>query len=140
MKSIAAAFSVVILGGLLAASSVLAEDGPQPYTPSVSLSGTGNIRTPTANDGRRVLHRNTTPILSPWTNLLFTDSPGSIEQQYFNRTLPQEDVVRTQRQTRQAMRGLQREINQQQVQIQSGLNTTGRRTTFMNRGSYYGGR
>jgi len=139
MKSIAAAFTLVTVGGVIAASSALAEYGPQPYTPPSSLSGAGNIRTPTAN-GRRVLQRNTTPILSSWTNLLFADSPGSIEQQYFNRTLPQEDLIRTQGQTRRAMRGLQREINQQQVQIQSGLNTTGRRTTFMNRGSYYGGR
>jgi len=140
MKTIAAAFTLVALGGSICCSDALAQDGPRPFTPAYGFSGEGIIRTPTANDGGRVLRRNTTPTVSPWINLL-PEEAGTLEQQYFNRYLPQDSLIRTQDQTRRALRSVHREIRQQQVQIQSGLSpTTGRRTSFMNQGPYFGRR
>jgi hypothetical protein len=64
---------------------------------------------------------------------------ASFEGQYLTNILPQQEFNRTQQQTQQAFNRVQGEIGQQQLDIQSGLSTTGHKTTFMNLGSYYPG-
>lgn len=97
----------------------------------IGLSGTGRGGAP-----QRQLRRNQTPVISPFLNL-DSNFVASDAGQYFTKTLPQEEYNRTQQQTQRAFNSVQGEIGQQQIDIQSGLNTTGHATSFMNLGRYY---
>lgn len=126
-------------GGAAAGRRPQSSSGPSRYAPSlggtasggIGLSGVGRSGSP-----RRQPRRSSTPVLSPYLNL-DADFNASVEGQYLMRTLPQEDYNRTQQQTQRAFNNVQGEIGQQQLQIQSGLNTTGHSTTFMNLGRYF---
>lgn len=80
--------------------------------------------------------RNSTPVLSPYLNMDPTFA-SSFEGQYLTKILPQQDFNRTQQQTQRAFDSVQGEIGQQQMDLQSGLSTTGHTTSFMNLGRYY---
>lgn len=111
---------------------------PNRYSPSGGGAAAGGISAPSGRSGtpRRQLRRNRTPVISPYLNL----DPSYVASdagQFFSRVLPQQEFNRTQQQTQQAISSLQNEISEQDLEIQTGLSTTGHKTSFMNYGSYF---
>jgi len=137
MKKIALGILALAAIGVVSESDAFAQGGARRYSSPYGGWSAGNIGTPSA--GGRRLQRSNSPTLSPYLNLL-PETAGTIEGQYLLRTIPQQEMTRQQNQTQQALQGLQGELNKQQVQINTGLSTTGHRTSFMNLGGFYGGR
>lgn len=111
---------------------------PNRYSPSGGGAAAGGISGPSGRSGtpRRQLRRNRTPVISPYLNL----DPSYVASdagQFFSRVLPQQEFNRTQQQTQQAISSLQTEISEQDLEIKTGLSTTGHKTSFMNYGSYF---
>jgi hypothetical protein len=103
------------------------------YSSPYGNYSSGGISKPGA---QRKLSRSKQPILSPDLNLI-PGAASSFTGQYLLRTIPQQEFLRNQAQTERALEGLQSEINTQQKQIQSGLSTTGHRTSFLSTGGYF---
>jgi hypothetical protein len=140
MRQLAGTFAMALLSGLAVTPTLWAQGEARPYQAPYSNSGAADLQPPTGNTVVRPLRRNPTPSVSPLINLL-PEGAGTLEQQWWLRTVPQEDFLRSREQTQRSLRGLQSQISRQTVPIQSGLSgTTGRRPTFMNRGAYFGGR
>lgn len=136
MKKLALGTFAIALA-LCCESNAFAQGGARRYSSPYGGWSAGNIATP--NAGGRRMQRNNSPTLSPYLNLL-PETAGTLEGQYLLRTIPQQEMTRSQDQTQQALQGLQGQLNKQQVQINTGLSTTGHSTSFMNLGGFYGGR
>jgi hypothetical protein len=124
----------------LAASTTAQAQGPggaRRYSSPYGNYGAGGVSTPPARG--RQLRRNQSPTLSPYLNLV-PDTVNTFEGQYLLRAVPQQEFTRQQEQTQRALDNIQGQVNTQRMQITSGLSTTGHSTSFMNLGSFYGGR
>jgi hypothetical protein len=113
--------------------------GPSRISPSLGSSVSGGIGLSgggASGKARRQPKRNSTPVLSPYLNL-DAGFANSFESRLLTNVLPQQEFSRTQRQTQRAFDTVQGEIGQQQLEIQTGLSTTGHKTAFMSLGQYY---
>jgi hypothetical protein len=121
------------LGTLVIASFLILSEGSafaQMGMPAMPGSGVAAPRQ------RRGPRRNRTPVLSPALNLV----PGAVtsfEGQFLLRTIPQEQANRNTSQFSQQFQGLQKQMNQQESEIKSGIGKTGHSARFMNYGGYY---
>ena len=92
---------------------------------------------------RSVLDRRISrPTISPYLNLLRRNG-GGIGFQYYRRVLPEREFRAANRQQSQALRNLNRQVEQinqpTSKSLGGGLGTTGHSTTFQNYGGYFGG-
>jgi hypothetical protein len=97
--------------------------------PGIGIGQTGSAP-------RRRLTRNSAPTLSPALNLV----PGvstSFEGQFLLRQIPQEEFNKTRAEFGRQIVGLQNRIQQNEVEIKTGIGKSGHSTRFLNYGSYY---
>jgi hypothetical protein len=120
MRRIALATLVLVGGSLLIEDVAVAQYRPSPRS-------------------SRRLRRNPTPPLSPYLNLI-PGAANSFTGQYLLRTQPFEQIQQQEEATYQQLQGIQRRLNVQEQAIRTGLTPTGKRTSFMNLGGYFGGR
>lgn len=105
--------------------------GPGSNVGSVGGSGTQPTRR-----SRRPQRRNQTPALSQSLNLL--GAAGTFEGQYLLRQVPQEEAQRAYRNIDRSIQGLQQQIyRDEQLNLQSGLGSTGHKAAFFSYGQYY---
>lgn len=109
---------------------------------TLTTSGYAQIGAPgigigqTGSAPRRRLTRNRAPALSPALNLV----PGvstSFEGQFLLRQVPQEEFNKTRAEFGRQIVGLQNRIQQNEVEINTGLSKSGHSTRFLNYASYY---
>jgi hypothetical protein len=82
------------------------------------------------------LKKNTAPVLSPALNLL-PQTATTFEGQFLMRQLPQEKLNNSTIQSGRRIEQLQKQLTQEESQIQSGLSKTGHTSRFMNCGSFF---
>ena len=85
---------------------------------------------------------NRRPAVSPYLDLLERPGGSSFGFQYLRRVRPELEFRSTQEAFRQSIGTLNREVQQQQRELQqsetSGLEPTGHQTMFMNHSKYFG--
>ena len=118
-----------ILGALILIVTLTTSGYAQIGAPGIGIGQAGS-------SPRRRLRRNSAPVLSPALNLV----PGvstSFEGQFLLRQVPQEEFDKTNVEIGRQIVGLQNRIQQNEVEIKSGIGKSGHSTSFLNYGSYY---